>query len=94
LTEQNDAKRHITYDDSIYTISIKVSEESGALVASRSYFKDGTQYFGEPRFINSSTLPQTGDSAKFGLYLAIIGGTSLLLLIVLNKRRKEGSQYE
>lgn len=98
MTEKDEGKKQFIYDDSVYCVTVVITEQDGVLTASVSYLKDGRAYSGTPLFSNAnaiiSGIPQTGDNTHLGLYMGLGGGALLILvlLVVLIKRQRERSE--
>lgn len=89
LHEKEGDDRRVTYDTTVYTLSVTVQADAEDRLSCTSVLaKDGKPYRGVPEFFNRAQPPQTGDSLPF----TIIGlaGASLAMLMAgraLKKRR-------
>lgn len=91
LTEKNEGKKKVYYDDAVYCIIVEVEEQNGILTASVSYLKDGKSYAGTPHFANfGHPIPGTEGYLPLWLLSGLFGGVLLILglIVVLNKRKK------
>lgn len=94
MTEKDEGKKQFSYDDSVYCVTVVITEQDGVLAPSVSYSKGGNVYIGTPLFANTriGAIPQTGDDALLGLRIGLFGSALLILVFitiaVLNKRKQ------
>lgn len=97
LSEVTGLSRKITYDKSVYTVTVEVTkDENGDYQADVAYEKDGKAYEGTPRFANktkpSGSSPATGDMFRMGLWVSLLvlslGGLVTLVVFWFRKRKK------
>ena len=85
----SDTKR-ISYDGTIYTVTVKVTDEGGRLVPSISYERDGMPYGGKLQFVNRVKPPKTGDSyTGLPLVFAMVSMLSLAGTSLLKKKKHQ-----
>ena len=97
ITEVTGLNRKITYDKSVYTVTIDVTkDENGDYQAEVTYEKDGKDYEGTPRFVNKTkptgSSPVTGDMFRMGLWVSLLvlsfAGLVILVVFWFKKRKK------
>ena len=82
---------NMTYDSTVYTAKVTISEQDAGLHSRVDLLKDGIPYGGNVRFVNRAKLPPTGDSRPMLLMLlltlAFIALASAAYLQHCQKRR-------
>lgn len=89
ITELAGTNPDISYDPTVYTISISTSLVDGRLHAQVDVRKDGTPFGGEVAFINTQSPPKTGDALP-GLMLALLGLSLAFFAVSQVHRRRKG----
>lgn len=74
----------ISYDKSVYTLTVKSEDVGGELRLSTSLQKDGKEHSGNIEFVNRASVPKTGDSFSpvyivIALAAALVLGASLII---------------
>ncbi len=79
--------KSVKYDDTIYTVKISTTPVNGQLKARVDLEKDGVPYDGEIVFVNTGSIPSTGDSAPATIAVVVsIGAVALAVYIALKRR--------
>lgn len=104
ISEVNTGESGYTYDTSVYTITDSVTDVDGQLVLNRTVTNASGKQVSSCAFINQYTDksiasgisgPKTGDTARIGLYQAMLGISGFLFIVCMlylfrdSKRKKE-----
>ncbi len=87
VTEVNTGASRITYDTSVFTVTVDVTNEDGTLVAAITYPEGGIEFNNN---FDKPDTPQTGDDFPIMLYMALMvvsGGTFMALILTQKKER-------
>ena len=92
MSEVKGLSSKISYDKSIYTVTIVVTKDAdGNYQAEVSYKKGTAVYEGTPKFANytKSSNPTTGDMFRMGLWVTLLAGSlvALIALVVLGVKK-------
>lgn len=102
MSEVKGTSSKISYDKSVYTVTIVVTKDAeGNYQASVSYQKGTAVYEGTPKFANhtKSNNPTTGDMFRMGLWVTLLVGSfaalaALVVLGVKKSRQKPAAEEE
>ncbi|MBQ3008537.1 MAG: hypothetical protein IJD80_03005 [Oscillospiraceae bacterium] len=87
-------KRHMKYDDTVYTVTVKLTVVDGQLNADVEIMEDGDEYtpstlvFTNVYSKEKTYVPDTGDSTNTTKWLSLTAASSILLAILLVIRKK------
>lgn len=93
ITEEVGDDAKVLYDQSVYTVTVTAKKGADdALELDVSIDKDGNTYTGDIEFHNETMreLPETGDSSRFGLWLAALAIASLGFAALAKRKAVRG----
>ena len=95
ISEVAGTDRSCTYDKTVYTVTVTVTENMDGTLSAKSAITTGNKTASSILFTNSypkaeKKAPSTGDSSRLGLWLglALAGGCGCAAAVVLTKRRE------
>ncbi|MBE6750070.1 MAG: hypothetical protein E7560_02780 [Ruminococcaceae bacterium] len=102
VREVDDSRENITYDDSVYTVTVIVTDKFDGTFEIEYEYSKGDEKAEDIDFINVYTepvptptptpeLPQTGDSSNLLMWFAttFVSGYGIVAITVYNKKRRE-----